>query len=57
MDPVVLERPVITGAGVAAELTDTLSKVAVTEAELLPLVTANPTYTFCAMVIVMLDPI
>src|SRR5262245_49626455 len=41
-DPVVAETPVITGAGAAAELIDTLSNVAVAKAEVLPLVTANP---------------
>jgi hypothetical protein len=35
---------------------DTLSKVAVARAEVLPLFTANPTYTFCAMLIVWLVP-
>ena len=35
---------------------DTLSKVAVASAELLPLFTANPTYTVCAMLIVWLVP-
>jgi hypothetical protein len=42
----------MTGAGDADELTDTLSKVAVASAEVLPLVTPNPTYTFWAMLIV-----
>ena len=41
--PVVAEALVMTGAGAEAELTDTLSKVAVASAELLPLFTANPT--------------
>ena len=40
------------GAGGGGVLSDTLSKVAVARAELLPLFTANPTYTFCAMLIV-----
>jgi hypothetical protein len=35
IDPVVAETLVITGAGVAVELTDTLSKVAVASAEVL----------------------
>jgi len=47
---------VIAGAGLAVELTDTLSKVAVTRAELVSLATANPTYTFCAIMIVWLVP-
>jgi len=37
-------------------VTETLSKVAVARAEALPLFTAKPTYTFCAMVIVWLVP-
>jgi hypothetical protein len=41
--PVVAETLVMTGAGAAVELIDTLSKVAVASAELLPLVTAKPT--------------
>jgi hypothetical protein len=44
------------GAGGGGVLSDTLSKVAVARAELLPLFTANPTYTFCAMLIVWLVP-
>jgi len=50
-DPVVAETAVITGAGADAELTDTLSNVAVATADALPLFTANPTYTFCPMLI------
>jgi hypothetical protein len=42
IDPVVAEMPVIAGAGAAVELIDTLSNVAVANAEVLPLVTANP---------------
>ena len=37
-------------------LNDTLSKVAVARAELLPLFTAKPAYTVCAMLIVWLLP-
>jgi hypothetical protein len=37
-------------------VTDTLSKVAVARAEVLPLVAANPTYTVCPMLIVWLVP-
>jgi hypothetical protein len=44
------------GGGAEDVLSDTLSKVAVARAELLPLFTANPTYTFCAMLIVWLVP-
>jgi hypothetical protein len=44
------------GAGGGGVLSDTLSKVAVAGAELPPLFTANPTYTFCAMLIVWLVP-
>src|SRR5882762_6016848 len=40
IDPVVSDRPEITGAGAAAELIDTLSKVTVCAAPLLP--TASP---------------
>ena len=35
---------------------ETLSKVAVARVEVLPLVTAKPTNTFCAMLIVWLVP-
>ena len=55
--PAVADRLVITGAGAAAELTDTLSNVAVASAELFPPVTASPMYTFAAMLIVWLVPI
>jgi hypothetical protein len=44
------------GAGGEVVLSDTLSKVAVASAEPLPLFTASPTYTFCAMLIVWLVP-
>jgi hypothetical protein len=44
------------GAGGDDVLSETLSKVAVARAELLPLFTASPTYTFCAMLIVWLVP-
>jgi len=37
-------------------VSETWSKVAVAKAEALPLFTAKPTYTFCAMVIVWLVP-
>ena len=56
MDPVVAETAVMTGAGVAAELTDTLSKVAVAKADVVRLLTASPTYTLCAMLTVWLVP-
>jgi hypothetical protein len=41
-DPVVPETPVMAGAGVAAELIETLSKVAVSRAVVVPLLTASP---------------
>ena len=43
--PVVVETLLITGAGAPEELTDTLSKVAVASAEVLPPHTTSPTYT------------
>ncbi len=43
IDPLVAERLVITGAGVAVELTETLSKVAADVELLPPLVTNKPT--------------
>ena len=55
--PVVAETLLITGAGVVAELTDTLSNVAVARLLVLPLLTAIPTYTFCPRLIVRLLPI
>ena len=42
IDPVVAETLVMTGAGAAAELTDTLSKVVATRDEVLLLLTARP---------------
>jgi hypothetical protein len=54
--PVVADTPVIAGAGLEVELTDTLSNVAVARFAVLPFVVTNPTYTFCAMVIVWLAP-
>ena len=42
-DPVVAETAVITGAGAAAEFTDTLSNVAVANEAVVRLLTANPT--------------
>jgi hypothetical protein len=53
---VVAETLVITGAGAEGVLSDTLSNVAVASAAALPLFTANPTYTFCPMLIVWLVP-
>jgi hypothetical protein len=55
-DPVVAETPLITGAGAAAELTDTLSNVAVAKEAVVRLLTASPTYTFAAMLTVWLVP-
>ncbi len=56
IDPVVAETAVITGAGAAVELTDTLSNVALANEEVVRLLTANPTYTFGAMLTVWLAP-
>ncbi len=56
MDPVVAETAVITGAGAAVELTDTLSNVALASEEVVRLLTASPTYTFGAMLTVWLAP-
>src|SRR5215470_2661977 len=53
IEPVVAETLLITGAGAAAELTDTLSKAAVATA-VGRLLTAKPMYTFCARVTVWL---
>jgi hypothetical protein len=44
------------GCGATGALTDTPSKVAVARAETLRLLTASPTYTFCAMLTVWLVP-
>ena len=55
--PVVAETLVMTGGGAAAEEVDTLSNVAVAKAVVLPLETAKPMYTFCAIVIVCVVPI
>ncbi len=46
----------MTGAGVAAELTDTPSNVAVAKEDVVRLLTASPTYTFGAMLTVWLVP-
>jgi hypothetical protein len=56
IDPVVADTPVITGAGAATELTDTLSNVAVAKEAMVRLLTAKPTYTFTAMLTVWLVP-
>jgi hypothetical protein len=55
-EPVVAEMLLITGAGEAVELIETLSKVAVARAVVLSLLTARPTYTFCAILIVWVVP-
>jgi hypothetical protein len=47
---------VITGAGAVAELTDTLSNVAVANVVVPPLFTANPISTFAAMLMLWLVP-
>ena len=44
------------GGGAIGVLTETLSKVAVARAVVLPLVTAKPTYTFCPMMTVWFVP-
>ena len=44
------------GDGGTAVVTDTLSKLAVASEEVLRLLTASPTYTFCAMLTVWLAP-
>src|SRR6266581_7146722 len=56
IDPVVAETAVMTGAGAAAELTDTASKVAVAKEDVVRLLTASPTYTFGVMLTVWLVP-
>jgi len=56
MPPDVGEILVIDGAGVVGVLIETLSKEAVATAELLLALTANPMYTFCAMLIVCVVP-
>jgi hypothetical protein len=43
MDPVVADTAVMAGAGAAAELTDTLSNVALAKADVVRLLTARPT--------------
>ncbi len=44
------------GGGGPGVLTDTLSNVAVAKADVVRLLTASPTYTFCAMLTVWLVP-
>jgi hypothetical protein len=56
IDPVVAETLVITGAGAAVELIDTLSNVAVVRWDVLSELTANPMYTFDPMLIVCDEP-
>ena len=46
------ETPVMTGADVPVELTDTLSKVAVDIVPVPALSATNPTYAFAAILIV-----
>ena len=55
-DPVVAETPLITGPGVPGVVMDTLSNVAVAKLDVLLLLTAKPTFTLCAMLIVWLLP-
>ena len=47
------EKP---GGGGGGVVSDTLSKLAVAKEEVLRLLTASPTYTFCAMLTVWFDP-
>jgi hypothetical protein len=54
--PVVAETLAMQGADELEGLTVTLSKVAVVVAVVVPLVTARPIYTFCAMLTVWLAP-
>ena len=58
--PVTIRRPLLvvlkTAPLVYGEVEDTLSKVTVAKAVVLPLVTAKPTSTVCPMVIVWLVP-
>jgi len=56
MPPDVGDILVIDGAGAVGVLIETLSKEAVATAELLLALTANPMYTFCAMLIVCVVP-
>jgi hypothetical protein len=56
IDPVVADTAVITGAGAAAEFTDTLSNVAVAKEDVMRLLTAKPTYTLEAMLTVWFAP-
>jgi len=55
MDPVVAETAVMTGAGAAAELT-TRYRTSRGQADVVRLLTASPTYTFCSMLTVWLVP-
>jgi len=54
--PVLGATPLITGAGAAAELIDTLSNVPVATLDVLPLLTPKPMYTFWPMLMVWLLP-
>jgi len=56
IEPVVADTAVITGAGAATVLTDTLSNVAVATEVVVRLLTASPMYTFAAMLTVWLVP-
>jgi hypothetical protein len=55
-DPVVAETPLITGPGVPGVVMDTLSNVAVAKLDVVLLLTANPMYTLCAMLMAWLLP-
>ena len=56
IEPVVADTAVITGAGAAPELSDTLSNVAVATEDVVRLLTAIPMYTLDAMLTVWLVP-
>jgi|SRR5437867_8522073 len=56
IDPVVAETLVMAGAGFVAVVIEKLSMLPVYKAPVLPLLTASPTYTFCAMLMVWLVP-
>ena len=56
MPPDVGEILVIEGAGAVGVLIETLSKEAVATVELLLALTANPMYTFCAMMMLCVVP-
>jgi hypothetical protein len=56
MGPSVGEMLLMNGEGLAAVLTETLSKVAVAKVDVLPVYTPSPMYTFCPMLMVSVVP-